>query len=443
MYSDIRRVQAKNHPTSCGLRIANAWLLLGASLFSSLAPAQAQQSISRVDLDQAIELALAHNHALKAVRTQIQQSQAEEITAGLRPNPVFTADYSFLPIFSPSTFDIPVSQNPLPQEFDAGLSYTIERGHKRQARLRAARDLTSLTRSQVSDTERGLVFRVAQQFVAALLAKSNLEFARKDLESFQQTVSLSESRYKAGDISEGDLLKIRIQLLQFQTDVSSAELALAQSLASLRQLLGYDAVPADYDVIGDLTYTPLRRNKEDLQALALRLRPDLQAAQQGVTAAESQFLLAKANAKRDLTTSLQFNHVSGVNAASFGLNIELPFFNRNQGEIARTRYAVSQSQETRSAVEEAVLTDVASAYEAVKSIEKVVQLYAAGALKHAQDSRDISEFAYQQGAASLLDYLDAERSYRATQLAYRQALANYMLAAEQLREAVGTRTLNH
>ena len=87
------------------------------------------------------------------------------------------------------------------------------------------------------------------------------------------------------------------------------------------------------------------------------------------------------------------------------------------------------------------MADVTSAYEAVKSNDQVVQLYASGYLKQAQDSRDISEYAYKRGAASLLDFLDAERSYRATQLAYRQALATYMLAIEQLREAVGTRNL--
>jgi cobalt-zinc-cadmium efflux system outer membrane protein len=70
-----------------------------------------------------------------------------------------------------------------------------------------------------------------------------------------------------------------------------------------------------------------------------------------------------------------------------------------------------------------------------------VTLYRSGYLKEAQDSRDISEYAYKRGAASLLDYLDAERSYRATELAYRQALASYLTAVEQLREAVGTRTL--
>jgi cobalt-zinc-cadmium efflux system outer membrane protein len=298
-----------------------------------------------------------------------------------------------------------------------------------------------VTRSQVSDTERGLTFNVAQQFIGILLAKSNLQLATQDLASYQQTVNLSAEQYKAGAISEGDLLKIKLQLLAFQMDVSQAQLGLVQALASLRALVGYDALPAGYDVIGELAYQPLKLNQEDLQLEALELRPDYIAAQQGVTAAQSQYSLAKANGKRDLTTTFDYTHVSALNNAGLTFDIEIPIFNRNQGEIARSNYAITQAQETKTAVEETVMTDVANAYQAFKIGDEVVQLYLSGYLKQAEDSRDISEYAYKRGAASLLDFLDAERSYRATQLAYRQALATYMLAFEQLREVVGTRKL--
>ena len=282
---------------------------------------------------------------------------------------------------------------------------------------------------------------VAQQFIGVLLAKSNLELAKHDLASYQQTVDLSQESFRAGAMSEGDLLKIKLQLLQFQMDVSSAKLALVQALASLRQLLGFESVPADYDVTGELAYTPLGLNQEDLQLRALKLRPDLMAAQQGITAAQSQYKLAKANGKRDLTTTFDYTHVSDVNSASFAMSIEIPIFDRNQGEIARTHYAITQAQETSTETSETVMTDVANAYQGVETNAAVVQLYTSGYLKQAEDSRDISEYAYKRGAASLLDFLDAERSYRATQLAYRQALANYMMAIETLREAVGTRNL--
>lgn len=394
---------------------------------------------TRITLDQAISLALANSPSIKATRTQIDQSKAQEITANLRPNPVLSWDTQFIPIFNPGSFSTNTLDNL--QQFDIGVGYLIERGRKRQNRLKAAQDQTAVTTSQVSDTERTLTFNVAQQFINALLANSNLQFAEEDLSSFKQTVDISEQRYKAGDISEGDFLKIKLQLLQFQTDVTSAQVARVQALGSLRQLLGYSSVPRGYDVTGDLDYVPLTAGEDDLKALALQDRPDLRAAQQGITAAQSQIALARANGKQDLNVAMNYSHVSGLSSTSLFFNIPLPFFNRNQGEIARTRSALTQAQLTSSAAEDTVMTDVTNAYEAASTNQEVVKLYISGYLKQAQDSRDISAYAYKAGAAALLDFLDAERSYRSTQLAYRQALAAYMLSLEQLRQAVGTRNL--
>src|SRR6201988_733678 len=400
-----------------------------AAMFFLLEGAGVGQTPTLITLGEAIGLAMAHNHSLKAQRTLILQNQAQEITANLRPNPTLGADTQFVPFFSPQDFS--GDNLDQTQQFDIGISYLFERGHKRQHRLQAARDATAVTRAQVTDAERTLAFNVGQQFVSVLLAESTLQFALQDLKGFQQTVDISEAQLKAGFIGEGDYLKIKLQLLQFQTDVSSARLATKQALVSLREFLGYNAVPADYDVIGDLAYQPLRANLEDLQTKALRERPDFRAAELGITAAQSQILLAKANAKVDVNGTYDFTHVSGENTASIFANFELPIFNRNQGEIARTGYALTQAQEQQQAASDTVLSDVSNAYEAVKSNDEVVQLYTSGYLKQAQDSGDISEYAYKRGAASLLDFLDAARSYRAAQLAYRQALGSYMTALEQ------------
>ena len=189
-------------------------------MFAVTAPGQ---NTTRVTLDQAIDLALAHNHALLATRTLILQNQAQEITANLRPNPTLSADSQFLPFFSPQDFSGDnLNQT---QQFDLGLGYLFERGHKRQRRLQAARDQTAVTRAQVADAERTLAFNVGQQFVGVLLAESTLDFAQQSLKDFQQTVDIGEAQLKAGAIGEGDYLKIKLQLLQFQTDVSSARLA--------------------------------------------------------------------------------------------------------------------------------------------------------------------------------------------------------------------------
>ena len=399
----------------------------------------AQSAAARVTLDDAIRMALQHNHALQALRSTIQQSLAEETTANLRPNPTLGLDAQFLPIFQPNQF----SSDYIDQQaqFDAGVGYLFERGKKRQHRLKAAQDQTTVVRSQVSDSERQLIFNVGQQFIDALLAESTLEFAQQDLNSFQKTVDISQERFRVGDMSEGDFLKIKLQLLQFQSDVSAAKLAKLQSLAALRQLLGFESVPDDYDVQGTLDYQGVRANLQELKSLAAINRPDLRAAQQAVTAAESQLALQQANGKMDITGTFNYTHTSGLNTGAFYYSMPLPIFNRNQGEIARARYAITQAQEQASETTQQVSTDVVQAYENLRTNDEIIQLYQGGYVEQAKQSRDISEYAYRKGAASLLDYLDAERTYRANQLAYRQALANYMLALEQMRQAVGTRNV--
>jgi outer membrane protein, heavy metal efflux system len=209
---------------------------------------QAHGSV-RISLDEAIRKALDNNHTLKAARTTIQQNEAMEITANLRPNPVLTVDSQFLPIFTPNEFSADYINTTA--QFDAGLSYLFERGKKRQHRLQAAEDATAQTKATIADNERTLTFNVASQFLMAQLAESSLDLALQDMKSFQNTVDISEIRYKAGDISEVDYLKIKLQLLQFQSDVSAAQLAKTQALVGLRQFLGYQTVPEDFDVTGD------------------------------------------------------------------------------------------------------------------------------------------------------------------------------------------------
>jgi cobalt-zinc-cadmium efflux system outer membrane protein len=393
----------------------------------------------RITMDQAIQMALEHNHNLKAARTTIQQDEALETTANLRPNPVLTADAQFLPIFQPNEFTADYINTTA--QFDLGIAYLFERGKKRQHRLQAAQDVTAQTKATVEDNERTLTFNVASQFVSVQLAESTLDLALQDMKSFQNTVDISQARYNAGDISEGDFLKIKLQMLQFQQDVAQAQLAKVQALVGLRQFLGYQTVPEDFDVTSDFDYVPLHVKLEDLQAKALQNRPDFRAAQLGIVGAKSQHELAKANGKVDVTGTFNYDHVSDTSAASLFGSLQLPIFNRNQGEIARTNFVINQAQEQELAASDQVMSDVLTAYEGVRENDLVITQFRGGYLDAAQQSRDITEYSYKRGAASLLDYLDAERSYRAVQLSYRQSLAAYLTAVEQLREAVGTRSL--
>ena len=283
-----------------------------------------------------------------------------------------------------------------------GLSYLIERGNKRARRLQAARDATAVTRSQVADNERGIAFQVGSLFINAQLAQSTLELAQMDLKSFQQTVAISEVQFKDGGMSENDYLKIKLQLLQFETGRPTG--AAQQGPGAV------GSAPAIGLRVGARRRTMSRANSntgrwwsrlEELQAKALQNRPDLRAAVLGVTAANSQYALAKANGKQDPTISANYSHVNGISAATWSFSIPLAIFDRNQGNIAQTRIAIRQAEEQQKAASGQVLTDVRDAYEGLQEAAKIAQLLKSSYLDVAQKSRDISEYAYRRGALAL------------------------------------------
>jgi len=394
-------------------------------------PALSQEKL--ISKEDAVRIALANNQSLRANRLNVDQNKANEVTASLKPNPSISVGADAFPIFAPQTarFDT--------QIYTAGMSYTVEKGGKREKRVVVAKDNTLAAAQNVTDNERTLKFQVVQAFINVLLAKSVLLLAKDDLANFSQEVDLNHARLVAGDLAEGDYLKLSIQKLQFEQDVSAAVLGLVQARATLRQLLGYQSVTDDFDVKGTLEHTKPVVTLEDLEKKALESRPDLQAAHTGVTLANDTVSLAFGNRARDWTWSGDYSFQSPTQSgAGVSFSMDLPIHDRNQGEIARSQAAVKQSVETEASTRVGVQTDVVNAYYGLKSNEEIVNLYESGYLKQATDSRDISNYAYQRGAASILDLLDAERSYRATQLAYRQALAAQMIAVEQVNQAAGT-----
>ena len=406
-------------------------------------PAAAQPQVSSyanapnlISMDDAVRIALQYNQALRAQRLTIDQSKAGEITASLKPNPVLSNLIDTIPIFSPQTIRLST------QIYEETLSYTVERGGKREKRVAVAKDNTDVAAKTVTDNERQLRFQVVQDFISVLLAKSVLLLAQDDLANYSQQLDLNKARLTAGDLAEADYIKLSLQKLQFEQDVSSAQLSLVQAKANLRQELGYQSVAENYDVTGTLAHNKHVVQLEDLEKQALANRPDLQAAHGGVTLANDTVALAFGNKVRDWTWGTDYtNQNFGINGVGVNLSFELPFHDRNQGEIARSQAAVKQAQETESSAQVGVLTDVVNAYYGLKTSEDVVNLFEGGYLDQATQSRDLSTYAYQRGAASILDLLDAERSYRATQLAYRQAVAAQMTAAEQVNLVVGTQVI--
>ncbi len=395
--------------------------------------------LTLITREQAIDLALRWNQSLRAQRLNIDQSRAGEVTAALKPNPVFTSTNQDFPIFTPSQLTLSNFANV--QTFTESVSYLIERGDKRGQRVQVARDTTEVTSRAVDDAERQLRFQVAQAFIGVLLAKANLSLAEDDLKDFNEVIDLNRRRLAQGDIAEGDYLKVALQKLQFEQDLSAAQVALVQGKAGLRQLLGYENVAEDFEVAGELAHRPVTVTIETLQREAAAARADLLGARANTKLAGSSLDLARANRVRDVTLEAEYDRNGPVNGVGIGISFDIPIHNRNQGEIARSQAAVRQARESESAALVGVLTDVVNAHAALQTNDKLVALYEGGYLEQARQSREISRYAYTKGAASLLDLLDAERTYRATQLAYRQALAAYMTSVEQVNLAVGKQVI--
>ncbi|HVH88824.1 MAG TPA: TolC family protein [Terriglobales bacterium] len=399
-----------------------------------LASGQVQAQQQAFTWEQIRDKFLATNATLRAQAQSIESNRANEITAALHPNPQFQNDTTSATL---------------------GIYQELEMPGKRPSRMQSARLATSISQTDFLDSRRTLLFNLRQAFFQALLAKSNLDFARDNLANYQKVVDLNRTMFEAGQISRADFLKIELQMLQFQTDLDDAALALRTAKATLRALVGPNNFPQDFDVQGDLRVVPLEKSLSELQQLALANRPDLKSAETGRQKAFADLRLAKANRWPDPTIGTSFLHTGneiggpswfepfypkGQTSNAMGLalaSISIPIFNRNQGEVARTRSEQLRANFLAQAVHNQVLQDVEIAYASFESSRERVRLYDQTYLSRAKESLDIEEFSFRQGAASILDFLDATRTYRAAQLAYRQQLAAYLTNLAQLEAAVG------
>lgn len=402
-----------------------------ASFFAMTSSAQQLQTYS---WEQIHDLLLRSNPTLRAQEQTIVSSRAAEVTAALRPNPTLQNDTTSATV---------------------GIYQEFEIGGKRAARIRSSRLATRISQTDTADVSRTLTLNLRQAFVSALQAKSDLQFARDNLTNYQRTVDINRQMLQQGEIARADFLRIQLQMLQFETDLDDASLELKTAKATLRGLLGDTNLSGDFDVQGELKAQPFDKDFQELRKLALENRPDLKSAETGRQKAAADLRLAQANRWPDPTIGTSFLHTGNEipgpqwfepfypkgttsNAMGVGVaSIPLPIFNRNQGEIARAKSEKIRADFLAQAAQSQVTQDVESAYAQFISARDRLRLYENTYLGAAKESLEIEDFSFHQGGASVLDFLDAERTYRATQLAYNQQLAAYLNALAQLQSAAG------
>jgi cobalt-zinc-cadmium efflux system outer membrane protein len=381
----------------------------------------------------------AANPTLKAAGASIDESRASEITAFLRPNPDFSlaTDGTQLSRFNGVWRPFAGTQ------VTPGFSYLHERQGKRELRRDQARESTTIAQSTYLDQERGLVFNLRNAFVQILQAKAVLQNAKENLDYWDRELGVQRKRFTAGDLAQVDLNRLELQRVQFESDFETTTVNLRTAKIQLLMLLNERTPIERFDVTGAFDFTDELRSLEDYRNIALEARPDLRASVQNVELAKITHQLAVANGSTDptygvwVTHNPSFNNPYDNNVIGGSISIPLRIFDRNQGEKARTQIDIGRNERLRDANQALVFSDVDSAYWTMIQALNLLKPYKAKYLPLAEDNRNRIAISYQNGGASLLDFLDAEKAYRDTRLAYLNLIGSFLGAAAQMNMAAG------
>jgi len=412
--------------------------LFVACMIFSAALCPAQESLTWEQVKARFE---TDNPVLKADADTIDEMRAEEITAFLRPNPQFTTTVDGTQI-APNNG----AWQPLSGTFvSPGFSYLHERDHKRELRLQSAQQGTKVVESQHEDLKRTLEFTLRSAFVNALESKTIVDLAKANLDYYDHVIAISRDRLRAGDIAQVDFDRIELMRVQYESELQTANVNLRTAKIQLLTLLNDRTPVAQFDVTGLFESPDSLRPLDDFRKIALDARPDLQAALQAAQQAVINHKLANANGSADPTFGAWYTWNSGVNnpnpvdlqTLGVSVNIPLRLFDRNQGEKKRTQIDIDRSQQMTVATRAQVFSDVDSAYAQVQADIELLRPYKDKYNQQALRIRDTVTYSYQQGGASLTEFLNAQSEYRTVQLAYVQLVGAYLTAAGQLNLAVG------
>jgi len=429
-----------------------------------------QQTVpARLTLADAENLLLQRNLAIAASKYQVEAARAARLIASYKPNPVLTLGAEQVPFSSP--------QDHLPRFFatdsNAGAqpTYTFrfdkitERGGKRELRTEQADFQLKTSEAQMLDAIRIQLFQLRQAFNNAILARQNLILAQTTEQQYEQTEKLTQVRLDSGDLPALELYRVRAGKLQYQQAVLQAESTYDQATRDILNLLGTrseqvspvpvaqnasltgdpQAAPnfpdalrgAPLQIVGMFDTRPITQTLPELRQSALAQRPDVIAARNTFEGAGRGLLLAQATRRRDLDISYEYQRVGEDNTAGFVLQLPLFMYNNNRAAIAQADAQHKATEAQLRAAEFQAVTDVEKAFRSYEAARRVLDIYNSENLAQVEKLKSISNFSFNEGAASLLEVLDAQRTYNQSMVSYNQAMADYQLSVWQLEQATG------
>jgi cobalt-zinc-cadmium efflux system outer membrane protein len=399
-------------------------------------------------LEDAVRIFRGRGYDLLVADAAVQSAVGDERVAGAVPNPNFFlgGSYSFV-----TRLTDPRNQLETPWGVSASLgdSNAIEDAisGKRGLRVRVARAALAAARSSRSDVQRVLEFQVKQQYMAAVLARDLVDFAAETQKSVQQTYELTHVRYQSGAISEADDARVETAKLEADQGLDTATQNLRTAKLALAFLLGVRGYVPDFQVAEDLpTYRvpPALAQMDERRLIdeALGRRPDLLAARQLRERAEAQLRLQRRLRFPDLNLNLSYNQQAGTDAGAatpptFGVGIggSLPLFYFQRGEILRAEADLRGHGVLADKSAAQVVSDVQTAWAHFTSNRRLVERMQSRLLDRAKRARDLVEIQYRKGAASLIELLDAQRQWIATNVEYYQDLAAYWTSVFEIEQA--------
>ena len=406
---------------------------------------------AKLRLADAITLATERNPALASIRNEVAIAEAGRVDARARPNPALTVESDG---FALGQRDGRSFLNN--QEFVFRLDQELELGGRRRLRTSAAESVIDAATARVENARRILVLDVQRVYFQAVLATADRDVARTALEEIDRTLGLNQARFKAGEISGGDLRRLQVERLRFVDDVFAAELALRNARSALLALLNVRDLGQSFEVveplaassttetptapgiIGPVLVTGIGTQGPALGDAALARRPDVIAAQHEIRRADTETRLQRALRTPNLTVGGGYKRDFGTNAVVFGATLPLPLFNRNQGGLARAAAEREQAQNRARAAEATVRLEVQQWANAVDVNRERVRYIEREYLTPARESRDIVLASYKLGAVDLIDFLDAQRAFRETLRTYNRALYEQRISIFELAAATGT-----
>jgi len=412
--------------------------LVSMQLAATVAPATQTSSPSgALTVAQAVAEATEHNLGLLAERFNLTIDEARIATARRRPNPVLSVEGDHLDWLG--THDDRVN-NAGPQEYSVRTDFVIENGSKRARRIDVAEHAQSAGQFQLENSIRQLTLDVQNACADVILAKETLALAHTTLDAFSHVVLLNERRVKDGDLAEVELLRTQLAQLQFETAVRQSEVKLKSARARLQVLLGRTSAAPFVDITDSPAPRPVVTKEAALER-ALQRRPDLLQARADQVRSQADIRLQIAQGVVDYSVGAEYRRQQGVagrgNSVGIFFSSNLPLFNRNQGEIARARAESHQAEMKLRSLELTIRNEVETAFSQFEAARGTLDRLEQVMLARAQDVRHITQFSYERGEASLIEFLDAERAYNDTMQTYNEARADYARSLFALGAASG------